>query len=47
MKKREEIEQQVNKLRGNGIKQPRWYAQNRYLLYVQLVFLIHNITYLF
>lgn len=30
----------------NPIK-PRWYGQNRYLLHVQLVFLIPNIAYLF
>ena len=29
------------------LEQPRWYGQNRYLLHVQLVFLIHNIAYLF
>ncbi|MEI3617293.1 ISNCY family transposase, partial [Bacillus thuringiensis] len=30
-----------------GLEQPRWYGQNRYLLHVHLVFLIHNIAYLF
>ncbi|MEJ9171164.1 ISNCY family transposase, partial [Bacillus thuringiensis] len=29
------------------LEQPCWYGQNRYLLHVQLVFLIHNIAYLF
>ncbi|MEB9340161.1 ISNCY family transposase, partial [Bacillus cereus] len=29
------------------LEQPRWYGQNRYLLHVQLVFLIHNIACLF
>ncbi|MEC2394916.1 DDE transposase [Bacillus thuringiensis serovar shandongiensis] len=47
MKERGKIEQQFSKLKDKGLEQPRWYGQNRYLLYVQLVFLIHNIAYLF
>ena len=42
MKERGKIEQQFSKL-----KEPPWYGQNRYPLHVQLVFLIHNIAYLF
>ncbi|MED3037063.1 ISNCY family transposase, partial [Bacillus tropicus] len=29
------------------LEQPRCYGENIYLLHVQLVFLIHNIAYLF
>lgn len=47
MKERGKIEQQFSKLKDKGLEQPRWYGQNRYLLHVQLVFLIHNIAYLF
>ncbi|UIJ70080.1 transposase (plasmid) [Bacillus cereus] len=47
MKERGKIEQQFSKLKNKGLEQPRWYGQNRYLLHVQLVFLIHNIAYLF
>ncbi|WP_197473404.1 transposase, partial [Bacillus sp. VT 712] len=47
MKERGKIEQQFSKLKDQGLEQPRWYGQNRYLLHVQLVFLIHNIAYLF
>ncbi|MEB8995939.1 transposase, partial [Bacillus cereus] len=43
MKERRKIEQQFSKLKDKGLEQPRWYGQNRYLLHVQLVFLIHNI----
>ncbi|HDR6278134.1 TPA: transposase, partial [Bacillus cereus] len=46
MKERGKIEQQFSKLKDKGLEQPRWYGQNRYLLHVQLVFLIHNIAYL-
>ncbi|OUB29090.1 hypothetical protein BK708_12105 [Bacillus thuringiensis serovar yunnanensis] len=38
------IEQQFNKLKDKGLEQPRWHDQNRYLLHVQLVLLIHNIA---
>ncbi|MED2992363.1 ISNCY family transposase, partial [Bacillus tropicus] len=38
---------QFSNLKGKGLEQPRWYGRNRYLLHVQLVFLIHNIAYLF
>ncbi|MED2638524.1 transposase, partial [Bacillus thuringiensis] len=44
MKERRKIEQQFSKLKDKGLEQPRWYGQNRYLLHVQLVFLIHNIA---
>ncbi|EOP79329.1 hypothetical protein IGM_06308 [Bacillus cereus HuB4-4] len=47
MKERGKIEQQFSKLKDKGLEQPRWYGQNRYLMHVQLVFLIHNIAYLF
>ncbi|MED3391362.1 transposase, partial [Bacillus thuringiensis] len=47
MKERGKIEQQFSHLKDKGLEQPRWYGQNRYLLHVQLVFLIHNIAYLF
>ncbi|MED4399664.1 transposase [Priestia megaterium] len=47
MKERRKIEQQFSKLKDKGLEQPRWYGQNRYLLHVQLVFLIHNISRLF
>ncbi|MGR5970745.1 transposase [Bacillus paranthracis] len=47
MKERGKIEQQFGNLKDKGLEQPRWYGQNRYLLHVQLVFLIHNIAYLF
>ena len=47
MKERRKIEQQFSKLKDKGLEQPRWYGQNRYLLHVQLVFLIHNIACLF
>ncbi len=47
MKECGEIEQQFSKLKDKGLEQPRWYVQNRYLLHAQLIFLIHNITYLF
>ncbi|KIU73030.1 hypothetical protein C797_20180 [Bacillus thuringiensis Sbt003] len=47
MKERGKIEQQFSHLKDKGLEQPRWYGQNRYLLHVQLVFLIHNIVYLF
>ncbi|HDR6319097.1 TPA: transposase [Bacillus thuringiensis] len=47
MKERGKIEQQFSKLKNKGLEQPRWYGQNRYLLHVQLVFLIHNIAHLF
>lgn len=47
MKERGKIEQQFSKLKDKGLEQPRWYGQNRYLFHVQLVFLIHNIAYLF
>ncbi|MEW4149170.1 transposase, partial [Bacillus thuringiensis] len=47
MKERGKIEQQFSNLKDKGLEQPRWYGQNRYLLHVQLVFLIHNIAYLF
>ncbi|QWH75490.1 transposase (plasmid) [Bacillus mycoides] len=47
MKERGKIEQQFSKLKDKGLEQPRLYGQNRYLLHVQLVFLIHNIAYLF
>ncbi|MDA2163871.1 transposase [Bacillus cereus group sp. Bc252] len=47
MKERGKIEQQFGNLKDKGLEQPWWYGQNRYLLHVQLVFLIHNIAYLF
>ncbi|MBG9496694.1 hypothetical protein ABE47_18390 [Bacillus thuringiensis] len=47
MKERGKIEQQFSHLKDKGLEQPCWYGQNRYLLHVQLVFLIHNIAYLF
>ncbi|MGR5965279.1 transposase [Bacillus cereus] len=47
MKERGKIEQQFSNLKDKGLEQPRWYGQNRYLLHVQLVLLIHNIAYLF
>lgn len=47
MKERGKIEQQFSTLKDKGLEQPRWYGQNRYLLHVQLVFLIHNIACLF
>ena len=47
MKERGKIEQEFSKLKDKGLEQSRWYGQNRYLLHVQLVFLIHNIAYLF
>lgn len=47
MKECGKIEQQFSKLKDRELEQPRWYGQNRYLLHVQLVFLIHNIAYLF
>ncbi|AMR06314.1 ISNCY family transposase [Bacillus thuringiensis] len=47
MRERGKIEQQFSNLKDKGLEQPRWYGRNRYLLHVQLVFLIHNITYLF
>ena len=46
MKERGKIEQQFSKPKDKGLEQPRWYVQNRYLLHVQLVFLIHNIAYI-
>ncbi|MEH7735370.1 transposase [Bacillus pumilus] len=47
LKERSKIEQQFSKLKDKGLEQPRWYGENRYLLHVQLVLLIHNIAYLF
>ncbi|OQR53321.1 transposase [Bacillus sp. CDB3] len=47
MKERGKIEQQFSTLKDKGLEQPCWYGQNRYLLHVQLVFLIHNIACLF
>jgi len=47
MKERGNIEQQFSNLKDKGLKQPRWYGQNRYLLHVHLVFMIHNIACLF
>ncbi|MGR5965597.1 transposase [Bacillus cereus] len=47
MKERGKIEQQFSNLKDKGLEQPCWYGQNRYLLHVQLVLLIHNIAYLF
>ncbi len=47
MKEHEKIERQFSELKDRGLKQPRWYGQDRYLLDVQLVLLIHNIAYLF
>jgi len=47
MKERGKVEQQFSKLKDKGLEQPHWYGQSRYLLHVQLVFLIHKITYLF
>ncbi|MGE9856473.1 ISNCY family transposase, partial [Bacillus sp. AF62] len=47
MKERGKIEQQFSHLKDKGLEQPHWYGQNRYLLHIQLVFLIHNIAYLF
>ncbi|HEF1880273.1 transposase [Bacillus thuringiensis] len=47
MKERGKIEQQFSKLKDKRLEQPRWYGQNRYLLHVQLIFLIHNIACLF
>ena len=47
VKERGKIEQQFSHLKDKGLGQPRWYGQNRYLLHIQLVFLIHNIAYLF
>ncbi|MED3079425.1 ISNCY family transposase, partial [Bacillus wiedmannii] len=44
---RGKIEQQFSNLKDKGLEQPRWYGKNRYLLHIQLVFLIHNIAYLF
>ncbi|MBG9829752.1 hypothetical protein BTI679_12200 [Bacillus wiedmannii] len=41
-KERGEIQQQFSNLKDKGLKQPRWYGQNRYLLHIQLVFLIQN-----
>ncbi len=45
MKERGEIEQHFSNLKDKWLEQPRWYGENRYLLHVQLVFLIHNIAY--
>lgn len=45
MKERGKIEQQFSKLKDGGLEQPHWHDQNRYLLHVQQVFLIHNIAY--
>ena len=45
MKERGKIEQQFSKLKDTWLEQPWWY--DRYLLHVQLIFLIHNIAYLF
>lgn len=47
MKGRGKIEQQFSKLKDKGLEQPRWYGKNCYFLHVQLIFLIHNIAYLF
>ncbi|MGQ7307730.1 transposase, partial [Bacillus cereus] len=47
LKERGKIEQQFSNLKDKGLEQPRWYGKNRYLLHIQLVFLIHNIAYLF
>ena len=47
MEERRKIEQQFSHLKDKGLEQPRWYGQNGYLLHVHLVFLIHNIAYLF
>ncbi|MEK4614487.1 transposase [Bacillus sp. FSL K6-0067] len=47
LKERGKIEQQFSNLKDKGLEQPRWYEKNRYLLHIQLVFLIHNIAYLF
>ncbi|OTW90200.1 ISNCY family transposase, partial [Bacillus thuringiensis serovar cameroun] len=47
MKERWKIEQQFSNLKDKGLEQPRWFGQNRYLLHIQLVFLIHNTAYLF
>lgn len=42
-----EIEQLFSKLKNEGLEQPRCYGQKRYLLHVRLIFLVHNIAYLF
>ncbi|EEM80330.1 Transposase [Bacillus thuringiensis serovar huazhongensis BGSC 4BD1] len=47
IKERGKIEQQFSKPKSKGLEQPSWYGQNRYLFHIQLVFLIHNIVYLF
>lgn len=47
MKECGKVEQQFSNLKDKGLEQPRWYGKNRYLLHVQLIFLIHNIAYLF
>ncbi len=36
------IEQTFNRLKNDGLEQPRWYGGHRYLLHVQLCLLIHN-----
>lgn len=41
------IEQQFSKLKDKGLELPCWYGHNRYLVHVQLAFLIHDIAYLF
>lgn len=35
-------EQTFNRLKNGGLEQPRWYGFNRYLLHVQLCFLMHD-----
>ncbi|OUB20137.1 IS5 family transposase [Bacillus thuringiensis serovar yunnanensis] len=38
MKERMKTKQQFSNLKDNGLEQPRWYGENRYLLHVQLFF---------
>lgn len=39
---RNSIEQTFNRLKNDGLEQPRWYGFHRYLLHVQLCILMHN-----
>jgi Transposase DDE domain len=43
---RNSIEQTFNRLKNDGLEQPRWYGFNCYLLHVQLCVLMHNFEFL-
>jgi hypothetical protein len=43
---RNSIEQTFNRLKNDGLEQPRWYGFHRYLLHVQLCILMHNFEFL-